>query len=125
LPGITLLKQLAKVLGVTVEEILEGERDTKEKSSVLENQDKKEVTTHFNSVTCYLVNKSIEKFKLMSVLCIVMSAIGIIIPFYIWPETHDLAGFLFGCWWEICSGGIFSYYYRIMKNEIKYIFCFC
>lgn len=131
LPDITLLMKLAKVLDVTVEEILAGERDTKEESSnlFLNDQDNQEATESFKSarqtndvaheVTGYLVNKSIERFKLMSVLCIVMSVVGIIIPFFIWPETHDITGFLFGCWFEICSGGILTYYYRIMKNEIS------
>ena len=109
---------------MSVDEILNAKK--KDKSvSIVGNENKvtptEKVSSSHNTdvVINYLVHKSIDKFKMMAVVSILLSVIGIILQYFIWAETKDLTGWIFGCWLEICSAGIFYYYERLMKNQIR------
>lgn len=120
LPDITLLTELASILDVSVDEILRARRN--EKIISKENEDKtfNNVTYHQTDVVLsYLVHKSIDRFKIMAIVSIIISAIGLLIQYFIWMETKDLTGWLFSCWLGICSGGVFYYYSTMMKNQIR------
>lgn len=123
LPDITLLTELASILDVSVDEILKAEK--KENSvSIVGNLNTVTTTEKIMShntdvVITYLVHKSIDKFKMMAIVSIILSVIGVIIQYFVWTETKDLTGWIFGCWLEICSGGVFYYYERLMKNQIR------
>jgi|GEM_PF-4414647 len=108
MPDISIMSALGEILGVTVDELLNGEKSSCEKI------DKK----YENEATTYLVNKCIVKFKLFAVLSVIISIIGLIIPYFIWNETKDYSGILFGIWFQVCSGGIFTFYYIIARNQI-------
>lgn len=122
LPDITILTELAKILGVTVDEILNGER---KEVSVTNNADvnrdtaDKSINKDSDTVMRYLVQKAIDKFQLMALVSIILSGIGVITQYIIWSETKDLTGWFFGCWLNICGGGIYYYYYRLMKNQVR------
>lgn len=135
MPDILLLQELASILNVTVDEILDGKRHNNEVDSskvvVPSSEENKatqsspiedDVTAHSSdsthNITDYLVQKAITKYKLMGAISMVFAVVGIIVPFFIWAEGSHLAGCLFGCWLEICSAGIFFYYYSLMKTEI-------
>lgn len=109
MPDIGIITALAEIFGVTADELLNGEQSSCEKT------DKK----YENEATTYLVNKCILKFKLAATLSVIPSIIGLIIPYFIWKETKDYSGILFGIWLQICSGGIFTFYYIIARNQIE------
>lgn len=121
-PDISLLPELANILSVSVDEILRAKRDDKD-IATLANMDttttnERKVIHDSDYVMNYLVNKSIAKFKMMSLLSVILSAVGIIIQFIIWQETNNLTGWLFGCWLGLCGGGVFYYFRTLMKNQI-------
>lgn len=122
LPDITLLTELADILDVSVDEILKAKKNEKgmcDSGDSNENTSAEKVMTpHTDTMISYLVHKSIAKFKLMAIVSIVLSVAGIIIPYFIWSETKDLTGWIFGCWLGICSAGVFYYYRTLMKNQI-------
>lgn len=123
LPDITLLTELAGILGVSVDEILKAEK--KENSLSIVGDVNKDTTTdkimshNTDAVINFLVHKSIDKFKMMAIVSMFLSVIGVIVQYFIWTETKDLTGWIFGCWLGICSGGIFYYFDRLMKNQIR------
>ncbi len=125
LPDITLLTELAYILDVSVDEILKAEK--KEEVIPLSEVSNlnKDITAekiknyHTDTAITYMVHKSIYKFKLMAAVSITISTAGIVMPFFIWQETKDLTGWLFGCWLEICSAGLYYYFRTMMKNQIK------
>ena len=122
-PDISLLPELADILNVSVDEILKAKRneitipkfDDLEKITITE----KAIIQNTDAVISFLVHKSINKFKLMSILSILLSIIGIVIQYFIWRETNDLTGWIFGLWLEICSGGVYYYYRTLIKNQIN------
>jgi len=117
IPDVSLLPALSELLGVTVDELLMGEFKADKN-----NEDKK-MKSHKSSdsseLALYLVNKGIIKFKNYVLLSVLFAVIGVSIPYFIWNETKDYTGFIFGVWFEICSFGVFYVTYSIMKNEIK------
>lgn len=122
LPDIALLTQLATVLGISVDEILRGEK--KAASAVVEgasaNADtEKQINSSADLMLNYLVHKAIDKFQMMAIVSIIISFIALIVQFSIWSETKNLTGWFFGCWLDICSTGVFYYYERLMKNQIR------
>jgi transcriptional regulator with XRE-family HTH domain len=123
LPDITILTELAEILGVSSDEILRGKKNEKESSFSDDRVEKKageKVMNHSNDVVInYMLQKSITKFKLMAMVSILLSFAGIIIQYFVWMDTKNLTGWLFGCWIEICGAGIFYYYKTIMENQMK------
>jgi transcriptional regulator with XRE-family HTH domain len=110
-PDISLLTELADILDVSVDEILKAKKNEKAISTA-DISDKaasaeKEISHNSDMVISYLVHKSIDKFKMMSIISIFISVVGLIIQYFIWTETKNLTGWLFGCWFEICSGGVY------------------
>lgn len=120
-PDVTLLTELAEILEVSVDEILNAKKN--EKASPIDDLNKgsttEKVASHNADVVLgYLVHKSIDKFKMMSIVSMILALAGIIIQYFIWVETRNLTGWVFGCWLEICSGGIY-YYGTLMKNQMR------
>ena len=122
-PDISLLAELAGILDVSVDEILRAEKNQKvipmkdDVDTVTMNE--KVMNPNAAAVLYYMVHKSIIKFKIMSLISIILSIGGIGIQYFIWRETKDLSGWLFGLWLEICSGGIYFYFRTIMRNQIR------
>lgn len=108
MPDVTTLSVLAEILGITVDELLNGEL-----KEHLEN--KKEYRMEAN----YAVHRSVFWFKAMASLSIFFALIGNIIPFFMLRETSAITAFLFGCWFELCSLGVFTVFYLKMKGEIE------
>lgn len=123
LPDITLLTDLASILGVSVDEILNGEKKEDSVSKVTDinmvTTTDKIISNNSDVLIKYFVHKSIDKFNMMAIVSIILSIVGVIIQYIIWTETKDLTGWLFGCWFCICSAGIFYYFNRLMKNQIR------
>lgn len=121
LPDITLLSELAGILDVSVDEILKAKKNEKanSKEDHMDQDTEKVMCKNTDVVIGYLVHKAIDKFKMMSVVSIILSIVGIVIQYFIWAETKDLTGWIFGCWLEICSGGIFYYYRTLMENQVR------
>ena len=122
-PDITLLKELADILEVSVDEILNAKKN-ETASPYVEQLDKgsttEKVAIHSSDVVLgYMVHKAIDKFKMMSIVSMILAMVGIIIQYFIWIETRDLTGWVFGCWLEICSVGIYYYYSTIMKSQMR------
>jgi transcriptional regulator with XRE-family HTH domain len=124
-PDISLLPELAEILNVSVDEILKAQKNEitipKVDGPDLERitNTEKAMSQNTDAVLSYLVHKSIDKFKLMSILSILLSIVGIVIQYFIWRETNNLTGWIFGLWLEICSGGIFYYYRTLMNTQIN------
>lgn len=122
-PDISLLTELAGLLDVSVDEILKAQKNEIAVSNIddigVTTMAEKATNNKADVIIHYMVQKSIVKFKIMSILSIAVSIVGIVIQYLIWRETKDLAGWLFGLWLEICSGGIFYYYRTLTKNQIK------
>lgn len=122
LPDITLLTELANILDVSVDEILKAKMN--EKNTTIEdnldqiNTTDKVMSHNSDMVIHYLVHRSIDKFKMMAIVSLILSSFGLIIQYPIWEETKDLTGWIFGCWLSICGGGIYYYYKTLMKNHI-------
>lgn len=133
IPDVTVLIELSKVLDCSVDEILKGKRN--EQSNAIHGQPvahrKETVKSEDNSgldtngagettqtIAGYMVEKAIEKFKMRAVLSVFFSAAGIFLPVFIAGETGDKTGLLFGCWLQVCSVGIYYYYYRLLRIEI-------
>lgn len=118
LPDVTLLAVLADILGVSVDEILKAKRNDRDNSfseDVIKNKTGENVMNHnSDAVISYLLHKSITKFKLMAMVSILLSFAGVIIQYFVWMDTKNLTGWLFGCWIEICSAGIFYYFKTII-----------
>lgn len=125
LPDITLLTELAEILDVSADEILKAKKNEKIISVVDDLNRSMSITTEnvikdkTDTVISYLVHKYIVKFKIMAIVSSILAVFGAIIQYFIWTETKDLTGWLFGCWLEICSGGIFYYFSTMMKNQIR------
>ncbi|BCN29074.1 helix-turn-helix domain-containing protein [Anaeromicropila herbilytica] len=123
LPDIAILTELASILDVTVDEILRAKKNdhtiTVSEDSKRDINTQKEKKDNTDAVISYLVHKSINKFKLMAIVSTILSIVGVIIQYFIWSETKDLTGWLFGCWFEVCSAGVFYYYRTMMKNQIE------
>ena len=117
IPDVSLLPALSEILGVTVDELLTGE--TKADKNIVNKKMKSHESSDSNELALYLVNKSIIKFKNYVFLSVIFAVIGVCVPYFIWNETRDYTGFIFGIWFEICSFGVFYVTYSIMKNEIK------
>ncbi len=83
LPDITLLTELAGILGVSVDEILKAEK--KENSVSIVGDVNKDTTTdkimshNTDAVINFLVHKSIDKFKMMAIVSMFLSVIGVIV----------------------------------------------
>lgn len=113
MPDITLLPAIAQLLNVTVDELLNGEKDKKEEP--IETPSVSE-TCNADHLILYNKQKMIGYFKGLALLPALFAILGLILPYFIWQETHDYTGILFGTWFELCSIGIFYLFYRIFKN---------
>ena len=117
-PDISVLPDLADILGVTVDEILRAKKSENDQDLLDHKYNDKTISNDSDNVMSYLVNKSIAKFRLMSSFSMILSAFGILLQFFIWMETRNLTGWFFGSWLGICGAGIFIYYRALMKNQI-------
>ncbi|WP_066714722.1 helix-turn-helix domain-containing protein [Clostridium sp. Marseille-P299] len=115
MPDVSMLPAIAELLDITVDELLKGEKIIK--TEVYGNI-ASEKSGSFE-IAQYLVNKSIIKFKIFSTWSIIFAIVGVIIPYFIWNETKDYTGLLFGLWLEVCSMGAFYVGYIITGNEIN------
>lgn len=107
LPDVAMLTLLSATLGVTVDELLSGEKI-----------EKNEVRTE--EISEYSVNQIIFLFRIMAGFSILFALGGIVVPCFMIIETSIVTALLFGCWLECCSFGIFSVFYFFMKNGIQH-----
>lgn len=107
LPDVTMLTLLADTLGITVDELLSGEKTEKNE-------------TGNGEISEYSVNQTIFWFRIMAVLSMLFALGGIIVPCFMIMEAAIVTALLFGCWLEFCSFGIFSVFYFFMKNGMQH-----
>lgn len=98
---------------VTAEELHKTALDVK-------NQDEGPFSyPQYNQTQEYLLNRSTVIFKIAAGLSGMFGLLGLGVPYFIWLETHDYQGILFGMWFELVSIGIFFAAYQVMKNEVR------
>lgn len=103
MPDITALQILADILGVSVDELLSGEKLEK-------HGDSSENTAE--------VSKVIYWFKAAAGLSIFFALIGVVAPFFMMSEASTTGSLLFGCWWTVISVAVFFTMYYRMRNVV-------
>jgi transcriptional regulator with XRE-family HTH domain len=108
MPDITILPVLASILNTTVDDLLLGEKTISEQKidSVLIKDNDSENNRFF-------IVKTTSKLSLF------FAVLGLVLPYFIWHETKNYTGVLFGVWLELCSCAIFFIGYHYTKNGIR------
>ena len=113
MPDVTILPVLASILSTSVDDLLSGEKTINEKtidSEIIKNV-KNNIIDGENRR--FYVAKTIAKLSLF------FAILGLVLPYFIWLETENYMGILFGSWLEICSCVVFFAGYGYAKNGIK------
>jgi transcriptional regulator with XRE-family HTH domain len=113
-PEITLIPALAEILGVTVDELLQGEKNSykkKEEEAIVEKQTTAQVE--------YLISNSFMKFKNLSLISYGLTVLGIIVFFTITLSTYyEVIGFGVQLSFVMASVILFIILYNNFKNVL-------
>jgi len=146
LPDTSILAALARALDTTVDSILNGEASDQQNPESTYSNLKGEEGSHSKAessnthnysnnysnnttdrtirssddeTTKFLVNKSIYRFKFLSIFSIFLSLIGDIAFIGVLNEGETGAAFGIGIWFNLISFAIFFYYYNVTQKEVE------
>lgn len=110
-PEITILPALAEILGVSTDELLNGEK--------FQSPSCKADNTSCSKQYEYLLEKALLKFKNAHIIAIAVALLGIILSFIITFSTDNTGLSILGMALVILSIALFSVNYNNVKNSIE------